>query len=180
MIIETERLLLRPFRWEDLPETVRLRSDADVVRYLGGLAKQTPEFTEQRLRFYMDCREKYGFSMSPAIRKSDGAFVGWGGLQPLEETDEIEVGYGFGKEFWGQGYATELAAAWLRYGFETANLARIVAVANPENTASRHVMEKLGMRYEKNAEHYGSDCVFYTITREEFKPREEFYALHDS
>jgi ribosomal-protein-alanine N-acetyltransferase len=180
MIIETERLILRPFTWDDLPELLRLRSDADVVRYLGGTATQTPEFTEQRLRFYMDCRERYGFSMSPAIRKSDGVFVGWGGLQPLEESGEIEVGYGFDTPYWGHGYATELAAAWLRYGFEEARLARIIAVAVPENIASRHVMEKLGMRYEKNAMHYGHDCVLYAISRDDFMPREGFYALHDS
>jgi ribosomal-protein-alanine N-acetyltransferase len=118
--------------------------------------------------------------MSAVVRKSDDVFIGWGGLQPLEETGETEVGYGFDKPYWGQGYATELAAAWLRYGFEEAKLARIVAVAIPENTASRHVMEKLGMRFERNATHYGSDCVFYSITREEFEPREGFYALHDS
>jgi ribosomal-protein-alanine N-acetyltransferase len=180
LIIETERLFLRPFTWDDLPELLRLRSDADVMRYLGGVAKQTLELAEQRLRFYMDCRERYGFSMSPAVRKSDGAFLGWGGLQPLEESGEIEVGYGFDKPFWGHGYATELAAAWLRYGFETAKLARIVAVANPENTGSRHVMEKLGMKYEKNALHYNSDCVMYAITCEEFVPRGGFYALHNS
>jgi ribosomal-protein-alanine N-acetyltransferase len=180
MIIETERLRLRPFTLDDLPELLRLRADDDVMRYLGGTAKQTPEFGEARLRFYMDCRERYGFSMSPAIRKTDGAFVGWGGLQPLEETGEIEVGYGFDKPYWGQGYATELAAAWMRYGFEEAKLARIIAVAIPENKASRHVMEKLGMKYEKNAIHYGSDCVLYAIAREEFVPREGFYALHNS
>lgn len=180
MIIETERLILRPFTWDDLPELSRLRSDDDVMRYIGGSSMHTPELTEKRFRFYMDCRERYGFSMSPAVRKSDGVFVGWGGLQPLEESGEIEVGYGFDKPHWGQGYATELAAAWLRYGFEEANLARIVAVADPRNTASRHVMEKLGMKYEKNALHYGHDCVFYAIAREEFVPRAEFYALHDS
>jgi ribosomal-protein-alanine N-acetyltransferase len=180
LIIETERLRLRPFTWDDLPELLRLRSDEEVMRYIGGGQKHTRELTEQRLRFYMDCRERYGFSMSPADRKSDGVFVGWGGLQPLEETGEIEVGYGFDKPYWGLGYATELAAAWLRYGFETARLARIVAVANPENIASRHVMEKLGMRYEKNAVHYKSDCVVYAITRDEFKPRAGFYAVHES
>ena len=180
MIIETERLILRPFTLDDLPEQLRVRANPEVVRYLGGTEMHTPEFVEQRLRFYMECREKYGFSMSPAIRKSDGACVGWGGLQPLEETGEIEVGYGFDQPYWGQGYATEVAAAWLRYGFETAKLARIVAVANPDNLASRHVMEKLGMKYEKNAWHYKHDCVVYAITRDEFAPREGFYALHDS
>lgn len=179
MIIETERLILRPFTWDDLPEQMRLRSDPEVVRYLGGIEMQTPEFVEKRFRFYMECRERYGFSMSPAVRKADGVAVGWGGLQPLEETGEIEVGYGFDKPYWGQGYATEVAAAWLRYGFEEARLARIIAVAVPENEGSRRVMEKLGMRYEKNETHYGHDCVFYSITRDEFRPREGFYALRE-
>ncbi|MCA1815621.1 MAG: GNAT family N-acetyltransferase [Acidobacteria bacterium] len=179
MIIETERLWIRPFTWDDLAETMRQRSNPDVVRYLGGTAKQTPEFVAERLRFYMDCRARYGFSASPAIRKSDGVFLGWGGLQPLEDSGEIEIGYGFDKPYWGQGYATELAAAWLRYGFETARLARIVAVADPANAGSRHVMEKLGMRYEKNEIHYGTDCVCYAISREEFRPREGFYAVHE-
>jgi RimJ/RimL family protein N-acetyltransferase len=180
MIIETERLTQRPLTMDDLPEILRMRADADVVRYLGGVEKQTPEFGRQRMRFYVECYEKYGYAMFAILRKSDGVFIGWGGLQPLEETGEIEVGYGFAKPYWGQGYATEVAAAWLRYGFEEAKLERIVAVAIPENTASRHVMEKLGMKYEKNAKHYGHDCVFYSISRGEFEPREGFYALHDS
>ena len=180
MIIETERLLLRPFTKEDLPELVRMRTDEEVARYLGTPETRTPEFVARRLDFYMRCREQHGFGMSPAVAKADGTFVGWGGLQPLEETGEIEVGCGLDRPFWGRGYASELAAAWLRYGFETAGLERIIAVAVPENTASRRVMEKLGMRYEKNAVHYGVDCVFYAIGRDEFVPRKEFYALHDS
>jgi ribosomal-protein-alanine N-acetyltransferase len=180
MIIETERLMARPFTADDLTELLRMRADEDVVRYLGGVAMQTPEFTEQRLRFHFECYEKYGYGMSAVLRKSDGVMIGWGGLQPLEDSGETEVGYGFDKPHWGRGYATEVAAAWLRYGFETAGLTRIVAVAFPENTASRRVMEKLGMRFEKTATHYRHECAFHSISREEFEPREAFYALHDS
>ena len=94
MIIETERLLLRPFAEEDLAELTRLRSDPEVARYIGGAAMQSSEAIAKRFRFYMDCYARHSFSMMPAIRKDDKAFVGWGGLQPLEETGEIEVGYG--------------------------------------------------------------------------------------
>ena len=179
MIIETERLLMRPPTRDDLPALIRLRSDEDVSRYLGGREMQTPELLDKRLDFYISCHARYGFAMGALISKADGEMIGWGGLQPLEETGEIEVGYSFAKAHWGRGYATEMAAAWLRYGFETANLARIVAVAAPENTASRRVMEKLGMRYEKNERHYNSDCVFYAIARSEFTPRAGMYALHE-
>jgi len=180
LIIETNRLLMRPLMADDLPTLIRLRADEDVSRYIGGKRMQSPEMIEQRFRFYLACHEQRGYGMAMILRKSDGATLGWGGLQPLEETGEIEVGYGFDKPFWGQGYATEAAAAWLRFGFEQAGLERIVAVAIPENVASRHVMEKLGMHYEREAQHYGNNCVFYAITRAEFVPRAGVYVVHNS
>ena len=179
MIIETDRLLMRPPTRDDLPALIRMRSDAEVSRYLGGPAMATPEALSKRLDFYVGCVPSHGFAMGPLLHKDTGELIGWGGLQPLEETGEIEVGYSFAKAHWGRGYATEMAAAWLRYGFEQAGLARIVAVAVPENMASRHVMEKLGMKYEKNAPHYGGDCVFYGITRQEFTPRAGVYVIHE-
>ena len=179
MIIETDRLLLRPLTADDLPTLIRFRADDEVSRYIGGAKMQAPEMVERRLGFYLECHERYGYGMSAIIRKSDGEMVGWGGLQPLEDSGQTEVGYGFAKEFWGQGYATETAAACLRYGFEQAGLPRIVAVAIPDNTASRRVMEKIGMRFERMAHHYGTTCVFYAITRAEFVPRAGFYAVRD-
>ena len=178
MLIETDRLLMRPLTEADLPALVRLRADAEVTRYLGGVV--TPDVVAQRLRFYIECHARYGYGMSAISLKADGQFIGWGGLQPLENSGETEVGYAFDKPFWGQGYATETAAAWLRYGFEQKGFARIVAVAVPENTGSRHVMEKLGMTFERLVQHYGSECVLYAITCAEFMPHKTFYAVHDA
>lgn len=170
---------MRPPARDDLPALVALRSDEEVSRYLGGAAKARPEVLDKRLDFYIGCVASHGFAMGPLLLKGGGGLIGWGGLQPLEETGEIEVGYSFAKAHWGRGYATEMAAAWLRYGFERAGLERIVAVASPENAGSRHVMEKLGMKYEKNGPHYGVDCVFYAISRAEFAPRAGVYVVHD-
>lgn len=93
---------------------------------------------------------------------------GWSGLQPLDWTTEIEVGYGMIKKFWGIGIGYEAAKTWLGFGFNEKNLSRIVAVAYPENTGSRRIMEKLGMKYEKTETHYGAECVFYGISNQEF------------
>jgi RimJ/RimL family protein N-acetyltransferase len=166
--IETERLIIRKFTTEDLPKLIELRVEPEVYKYLGGDALQNPEAIKIRLQFYIDCYEKYGFGMSAVIWKETDEMIGWSGLQPLADTGEIEVGYGFAQEFWGKGLATECAKAWLDHGFNKANLERIVAVAYPENNASWRVMEKLGMKYEKNEEHYGSDCVFYAISKDEY------------
>ena len=179
MIIETERLLMRPVTRDDLPVLLRFRADPEVSRYLGGPEMSTPEFVARRLEFYLDCHRQYGFGMCAMLRKPEGEMIGWSGIQPLEDSGEIEVGYGFDRPHWGKGYATEAANAFLRYGFETAALRRIVAVASPENAGSRHIMEKLGMRYEKNVRHYGTECVLYAIAREEFTPLAGFYAVRE-
>ena len=167
-MLETERLSLRKFVPADLKKLIELRSDDEVIKYLGGRRLQNAEAIEKRMQFYMDCYVKYGFGMCAMVWKETGAMIGWSGLQPLEETGEIEVGYGMIKDFWGKGIGYEAALAWLRYGFETARLERIVAVASPENVGSWRIMEKCGMRREKTDTHYGMECVFYGITKDEF------------
>jgi ribosomal-protein-alanine N-acetyltransferase len=179
-MIETERLLIRDFTPADLDALATMRADEEVAKYIGTTRMQTRAKVEERLKFYLSCYEKYGFGVSGVIYKQDGKLIGWSGLQPLEDSDQIEVGYGFDKPYWRQGFATEVAAAWLRYGFEHVGLERIVAVAVPENYPSRHVMEKLGMKFEKYAHYYGLECVFYAITRAEFVPVDSFYVLHNS
>jgi ribosomal-protein-alanine N-acetyltransferase len=174
-MIETERLVLRPFKPEDLDELVQLRADPLVMRYIGD---QSREKVEQRLQYYISHYEPHGFGMWAVIDKGTRAMVGWCGLVFLDETPEVEVGYGVARDYWGRGLMTEAARASLRYGFERAGLERIVAVAMPENTASRRIMEKLGMRYEKNVFHYGHDLVYYAIKREDFQPGDSFYLLH--
>ncbi len=167
-MLETERLYIRQFTNDDLAELIELRSDAEVIKYLGGKKMQNPEALEIRLQFYIGCYEKFGFGMAAMIWKDTGEMIGWSGLQPLDGTNEIEVGYGMSREFWGKGIGFEAAKAWLEFGFEKANLERIVAVAYPENIGSRRIMEKCGMKYEKTEAHYGADCVFYAISKDEF------------
>lgn len=167
-MLETERLLIRKFTPNDLERLIELRSDDEVAWGIGGEKAQSREFNESRLQFALDCYEKYGFGMMAMIWKETGEFFGWSGLQPLQDTGEIEVGYGMAKEFWRRGIGFECATAWLKYGFETTGLERIVAVALPENVGSWRIMEKLGMRFEKNVENYGMNLVMYSISKDEF------------
>ena len=167
-MIETPRLTFRPFTTDDLPWLIEMRSPEPVNRYLGGTALQNPEALAKRIRFYIDCYDKFGFGNSVMALKETGELMGSAGLQPLEDTGEIEVGYNMSEKFWRQGYGYEAAMAWITHGFETCKLERIVAVAVPENVGSWKIMEKCGMRYEKTEPHYGIDCVVYAITRDEF------------
>jgi len=170
-ILESERLTMRPFEESDLDWLINHRTDEYVAAFLGGLDLQTPEFVEKRMRFYMDCFDRLGFSMCLTSLTETGTKIGVTGLQPLEKTGLIEVGYSFEREHWGKGLATEAALAWFEFGFGKAGLDRIVAVADPENKGSTRVMEKMGMKFEKTAFSYGMKVVRYSISREEFLAR---------
>jgi ribosomal-protein-alanine N-acetyltransferase len=166
--LESGRLFYRRITPADLPWLIEMRAPEAVSRYLGGSKMQNAEALAERINFYIDCHDKFGFGMAVMGLKATGELIGTSGLQPLEDTGEIEVGYNLSERFWQQGYGYECAMAWLGFGFERCSLERIVAVAHPENVGSWRIMEKCGMRYEKTEEHYGTHCVFYAISREEF------------
>lgn len=167
-MLETKRLIIRQYTLDDLEELIEMRSDPDVYRYLGGPERQNPEEITKRMRFYIDCYAKLGFGMSAMIWKENGETIGGCGLQPLEDTGEIEVGYSLKKIYWRMGIGYECASAWLKYGFETAGLERIVAVADKDNVGSWRIMEKCGMTYEGMKQAYGMQCKLYAISKEEF------------
>jgi RimJ/RimL family protein N-acetyltransferase len=167
-MIETERLSFRKFTLYDLPQLIEQRSDPEVNKYLGGTARQNPEELAKRIRFYMSCYDSHGFGMCPMIWKETGEVIGTAGLQPLENTNEIEVGYSIIKKYWGRGIGTEAARGWMEFGFLEKRLQRIVAVADLDNCASIRIMEKLGMKFEKSELHYDIECAFYSISRPTF------------
>ena len=167
-MLESDRIIYQKLTPDDLPWLIEMRSPEPVNRYLGGAKMQNPESLAVRLKFYISCYDKFGFGNCAMRLKETDELIGTSGLQPLEETGEIEVGYNLSERFWRQGYGYECAMAWLKHGFETCGLERIVAVAYPENIGSWKIMEKCGMSYQKNELHYGIECVFYAITRDEF------------
>ena len=173
-MIETERLLIKKLEPEDLPWLIELRTPDAVNRYMGGPEMQNAEALAKRLPFYLECHEKFGFGFSTMTLKSTGEMIGTSGLQPLEESGEIEVGYNLAEKYWRQGFGFECAFAWLKYGFEVAGLERIVAVCHRDNIGSWRIMEKCGMQFERTDEHYGMECLFYAITLDEFlKPKHD-------
>lgn len=167
-MIETNRLLHRKFTPDDLDKLVGMRSDPDVSKYIGGEKATERDWNKTRLEFYISCYDSHGFGMCAMIWKETGEIIGWSGLQPLQQTGEIEVGYGMIKEFWQKGIGYETALAWLNFGFKEIGLERIVAVAMPDNIGSWRIIEKLGMNYEKTSEFYGFECKLYTISKDEF------------
>jgi RimJ/RimL family protein N-acetyltransferase len=122
------------------------------------------------LDYYIRYWQEHPFGLWAVERRADGALIGQCGLFHLDNTPEVEVAYLLAKDAWGQGYATEAATASLRYGFETADLPRIVAVVRPQNIASQHVLEKIGLSYERDARYYDLDVRYYGLDRADWPP----------
>ena len=144
-VLTTERLALRRFTSGDLELLVRFYADPDVTRFLGGVKnrEQARDLLQQRI---LDYYERHpGFGVWATIERATGACIGMHVLNHIQGEAFIQVGFILSREVWGRGYATEMAAEILRYGFVDRGLPQIVAIAHPDNTASLHVLEKIGL-----------------------------------
>jgi RimJ/RimL family protein N-acetyltransferase len=178
--IETARLRLRPFTLDDADAYYQvLMCDPDVQRYLPGGQPLPRDHAEPIMRRFQDHWDQRGFGGWAVIHKADHRLIGQCGLQCLPGTTEVEVFYALAKAYWGQGVAPEAAHAALRYGFETLNFDRIVAVFVPDNHASERVMIKIGMTYQGIKHAYETDLPFYSISHAEFQPGDAPYTLRD-
>ena len=145
--METNRLLLRPWREEDGVELQRLLSDPAV----SGGRNLPPDRIARLAEASLRQRRVNGFGPWAAIDKSTGSWIGRVGLDELEDwpgVDKIEVGFELHKAWWRRGLATEAASAALRFGFEEHHLDRIISVTAASHAAARRVMEKAGLKYQ--------------------------------
>ena len=167
--IETARLLLRQFTVADLDDYVEhIFADADVMRYLPERDLTPPERAERTIAAFNNHWSQRGYGVWAVTDKITGQFIGHCGLNFVPEPGEVEVLYALRNDRWGQGFATEAAQASVRFGFEHADLARLIALAVPENIASRRVMEHLGFVYERDAHYFGLDLACYVLQCDQF------------
>jgi len=165
--IETARLKLRRFTPNDLNDLCEIRADPDVMRYIGLGKPESIEQVQAALNKILTHWEQHGFGRWAGIDKESDKLIGWSGLSYLDNTEDVEIGYGIAKSHWGKGLTSEAAAAVIKWGFEDLGLDHIVAIAWPDNVASRRVMDRVGMKYVKVANYYHADVVYYAIRREE-------------
>lgn len=111
----------------------------------------------------------------PVVLKAEQTVIGHIGFHKYFGDHTYEIGWVFNPEYQNKDYATEAAYSVLKYGFETMNLHRIIAICQPENIPSWRVMEKIGMRreghFKKCIPHENGwwDEYYYAILKEEWK-----------
>jgi RimJ/RimL family protein N-acetyltransferase len=147
--IVTERLVIRRYTHDDIPDLLRFASHPSVAKILSGRT----QVTEEGVKNYIDLQNSYQpFEQDKVFelaieRKEDGKVIGLLGLI-RQEHRQGEMGWALGVEYRGRGYATEAARALMDYGFNSLGLHRLHADTSTDNLASWRMMERLGMRRE--------------------------------
>ncbi len=173
--IRTERLVLRKFTQNDFEDVFQnYGSDPLVNRYISYAPCAEIESAKGFIGMHLDQYEKnpsfYGWALTV-----DNEVIGSIGLFNVsDETDQAELGYSIGSRWWKKGYATEAAKAVIDFAFDTVGFHRIYASHHFENTASGHVLEKIGMQYEgtlrdgqKNADGTYADLKLYAVLKQD-------------
>lgn len=152
MNIETDRIILRPWKERDRQPFAEMSADPAVMEHL--LPMNSREAADGWIDRRMAHLAEHGFTFWALEAKESGDFLGAVGLLRIgynaHFSPAVEVGWRVARPFWGQGYALEAAAASIRFGFENLGLSEVIANTVAQNTRSRRVMEKLGMSH--NAE----------------------------
>src|SRR5438093_844599 len=148
--LETARLSLRRFVFDDAPCVVELLNQPSFIRNIGDRGVRNVHDAQRYLHDGpMAMYEKYGFGLWHASRRTDGTFVGMCGLLKRDVLPDVDVGYAFLPEHWGHGYAFEAAGATVELGARKFGLKRIIGVVSDHNAASIRVLEKIGMHFER-------------------------------
>jgi RimJ/RimL family protein N-acetyltransferase len=164
------RVLLRPFRVEDVPAVLVYASDPEVTRHLEWDAYDDAATAEAFIRSTHAGGATW-YARAIVLRAS-GAVIGGADLRVVSPRDRrAELGYGLASAYWGQGYATEAAGLLLAFGFQRLGLMRVEALCAVDNERSARTLERLGMRREGRLAQYRwkrggpRDHFLYALTR---------------
>lgn len=167
--LETERLLLRPFRKSDLDDYAALNADPEVLRYLGcGAEPWDRSRSSRHMAFLLGHWQVWGSGTWAVEHKETGAFIGMVGYSEPEGWPGFELAWTLVRRYWGHGYATEAARAALDYAFTVLKRERVISLIYWENRASIRVAERLGESLQGRIDHYGREMLCYGIDRETY------------
>ncbi|MFT5822088.1 MAG: ribosomal-protein-alanine N-acetyltransferase [Crocinitomix sp.] len=164
VILTTSRLLLREFHEMDATSFYQLNKNIEVMRYTGDLVFESVAASRKFIDSYTAYADS-GFGRWTVILKETNEFLGWCGLKKHPD-GMVDLGYRFHQKHWGKGYATEAAQACISHGFKELGIKEIIGRTARLNLASVRVLEKIGMKYWKDAPCEGIiDSVFYRISK---------------
>jgi RimJ/RimL family protein N-acetyltransferase len=165
MELQTDRLLLRMFREDDLDRYAGICADPDVMRYLGGGNTLSRAEAWRQMAMIIGHWHLRGYGIWAVEERESRNLVGRIGFFNPEGWPGFELGWVLGREYWGRGYASEGARRALNYAFTEMNREKIISLIRPENRGSIRVAERLGERLEGRTELFGKEVLVYGIDK---------------
>jgi len=162
--LESDRLYLREIAEDDLHLLFELHSDPEVMKFIRPAEKTLDETRATMQRIFRTNDYANGIGVWICHEKISDEFIGWYVLKPLENTSDIEIGYRLLKKHWKKGYATEMSRELLKYCFNDRKLSKIAAATHPDNKASQHVLEKIGLKYVRRQMINNINACIYEIS----------------
>jgi RimJ/RimL family protein N-acetyltransferase len=161
MHLETPRLTLSPWAEHDWERLKPIATDPRVMRFITG---GTP-WSDDQIRSFIERNrttfQELGFCRWKLEEKQTGELIGFCGVGFLHGEPDPEIGWWLAADYWGRGLATEAALVALQDAKKRVRLRRIISIAHPDNGASIHIMQKLGLQFERQYEYSGRPVVMY-------------------
>lgn len=147
IFLETERLSFRSHQSQDQPAFVRMQTDPEVRKYVGGQAWPREKALSRFRRDYLGQPTEV-FGLWATILKSEGSYIGCCGLRAPAKESRVYLAFYLARPFWRQGLACEVSRAFIDVAFRRLRLSRLFAEVDNRNAASIHILRKFGFRCE--------------------------------
>jgi len=149
-ILETERTILREVTNDDAEFILDLLNQPSFIKFIGDrnvrTVEQARDYIESR---FTESYKRFGFAMWAVVLKETGDLIGLCGFVKRDGLPDADIGFAFLPQFERQGYGFETASAAMRYGRETLNLPRVLAITSIDNVSSQKLLEKIGLQFER-------------------------------
>lgn len=177
IVLETDQLLLRPFKMGDEAGVLEFCSNQLTQQYTGNQVITTIEEAIDLIKnVWLHDYSTYGYGRFAVIHKTDNKIIGFNGIKYLSNMNKTDLGYRFLPEYWGKGIATESSQVILKYAFRNFNLKEIFGFVYPENPASGNVLRKLNFTKTATKPYPNETKIvnWYRLTKQEYINQQQY------
>lgn len=164
IIFETDRLIVRQYKPEDIDNYYTLNSDKEIMEYI-----RQPRTREECDTFLNEIMSSYTEDASKGhwgtFEKSTGKYVGTFAFIPVKGTSDYQLGYALLKEYWGKGFATEMLLGGIRHTFEKTDLNKVYGITEAAHVVSQKVLLKAGFTLFQKYEENGKKMTKFILRR---------------
>jgi RimJ/RimL family protein N-acetyltransferase len=163
--LQTDRLILRPFRESDLDGYAAMCANAEVMSYLGESKPLSRAEAWRSMAVVVGHWQLRGYGMWAVEERETGAFLGRIGCWNPEGWPGLEISWTPRREFWGRGFASEGARTAIQYAFTELHQQRVISLIRPDNKNSIRVAERVGEQLDGEAEVMGHRTLVYSLQK---------------